>query len=106
MVRSRAPGRFKNALLALVVASALGGSWYFWNSAFFFDKAFGLLGTVTAEGADPHTLSGWLFYIKQLPFQLGVPSLIFTGLGLVLAVVSRLRTKRLGDGLLWMWFLS
>ncbi len=109
--------RVKNAILALGVALVLGGSWYFWNSAFFFDKAFGLVQEVTSSGTDPRTLAGWLYYVKLWPFQLGVPQTIFTATGIVLCLVSKVRSATLqapasrvagpkSDGLLWMWFLS
>jgi len=103
---SRANGRAKNLLLALGIVIILGGSWYFWNSAFFFDKAFGLVQEVTNAGTDPRTLAGWIFYLKLWSFQMGFPNMVFTAIGIVLALLSLIRRPREGDILLWMWFLS
>lgn len=103
---SQEQGRMKNFILALVVGGIVGGSWYFWNSTFFLDKASGLVNEVTVAGGDPHTLAGWLFYLRKWPEQLGIPNLIFTAIGLVLALGSRFQSRREGDGLLWAWFFS
>jgi len=104
--RSREPGRLRNGILAAAVAAVVGGSWYFWNSAFFFDKASGLVNEVTVSAGDPHTVAGWLFYIKQWPSQMGIPNMLFTALGLIFVAGSGVVAERKGDGLLWMWFLS
>src|SRR4029077_5956852 len=87
--------------------------WYFWNSAFFLDKASGLINEVTVSGGDPRTLAGWLFYLKEWPSQMGVPNALFTAIGIVLCLASYVRRPSLSDvgrrtshGLLWMWFLS
>ena len=107
LIRGRQAGRAKNVLLSLGIAFVLGGSWYFWNSAFFFDKAFGLVKEVTNTGTDPRTLSGWIFYFKLWPFQMGLPQTYFTAIGLVLALAALFRGRWYeGESFLWMWFLS
>src|SRR4029077_18627007 len=54
-------------------------------------------------GMDPHTLAGWLFYARLLHAQMGTASLIFTLIGIELAV---LRPPREGNGFLIIWVLA
>ena len=107
LVRGHGEGRWRNAMIAGLFALVIGGSWYFWNSAYFLDKASGLVQEVTNTGTDPRTLAGWLFYFKLWPFQMGMPSACFTAAGLILVLIAFLRGRWYeGETFLWMWFLS
>jgi hypothetical protein len=96
------PGRMKNFVSAVGICLAISVPWYFWQGTYFFIKASSLAAEPTAVGTDPHQLSGWLFYLRLLRMQLGLPSLIFTGIGLAFALIRRPR----GNILLWAWALS
>ncbi len=94
----------KHLIMALGVALGVGLPWYFWNSVNFLDKAGGLVREKTGEGVDPHTLRGWLFYLRILPHQIGVGSLLFSVLGLGCLIAQRKQTQ--GIGLLVAWILG
>ncbi len=100
---SRQEGRFKNFLIALLVCVGIGAPWYFWQGAYFLSKASRLAAESQGPGMDPHTVAGWLFYIRLLQVQMGTASGVFTLIGVLLAF---LRPPREGNGFLIMWILS
>lgn len=82
-------GKLKNFASALGLLVLIGLPWYLWQNVYFFDKASRLAGEITGPGTDPRTLSGWLFYGRLLPRQMGLASLLFTGAGVFLALIRR-----------------
>src|SRR5205814_2043682 len=79
------------------------GPWYFWQAPYFLSKASSLAIESQGAGMDPHTLAGWLVYIRWLKLQMGAPSLLFTLAGAILAFWRR---PREGNGFLVSWILS
>ena len=77
--------------------------WYFWQGTYFLQKALSLAAEPTGQGTSPHSLSGWLLYIRLLHFQMGTAGLIFTGIGMALSLARR---RAEGTGLLVAWILS
>jgi hypothetical protein len=102
LASSHHPSKMKNFFAAFALCLAISVPWYFWQGTYFLQKALSLAAEPTGQGTDPHSLSGWLFYIRLLHFQLGTASLLFTGIGLALALARRTR----GSGLLIAWILS
>ncbi len=94
------PEKTKNVIASLALAAVISMPWYFWQSSYFLLKSLSLAAEPTAQGTDPRHLSGWLFYIQLLRRQLGLPSLIFTTVGIALAV--RRRPEGMGLCLAWM----
>ena len=97
------PSKTKNFLAAFGLCLAISVPWYFWQGAYFLQKGLSLAAEPTASGTNPHTLSGWLFYVRLLHIQMGTISFLVTGVGIALALVRR-RTE--GIGLLVMWIMS
>jgi len=103
LTTSHHPSKTKNFLTSFALCLVICAPWYFWQGAYFLQKALSLAAEPTGQGTNPHSLSGWLFYIRLLHFQMGTASLLFTGAGIALAL-GRRRTE--GIGLLVMWILS
>ena len=89
LVGRAAPGKKQNFLRAMALCAGLCVPWYFWQGAYFFDRASHLAHEITGQGTDPRTLAGWLYYIQLLPMQLGPASLVFTGLGAAFCLWAR-----------------
>jgi len=107
------PSKTKNFLAAFSLCLAISAPWYFWQGVYFLQKALSLAAEVTDQGTNPHSLLGWLYYIRLLRFQMGSLSLIITGLGIALAFACRLRRassmagrRAEGMGFLVVWIVS
>jgi hypothetical protein len=103
LARSKQPEKWKNFLMAGALCGLICIPWYFWQSAYFIQKASSLAVEPQGPGTDPHTLAGWLIYGRWFREQMGLPSLCFSVIGIALAFV---RKPRDGNGILVAWALS
>lgn len=101
---SRNPDKRKNLFWGLATCALVCGPWYFWQGAYFIDKASGLITERTGASTDPHTLSGWWYYFHTLRDHMGVGSLIFTLMGIALLMLRQPRAE--GNSFLSMWIFS
>jgi len=101
--RSREENKIRNLFWAFALALLIGAPWYFWQSAYFISKGWGLAGEWTANGTSPRTLSGWLYYPRLLNLQMGLASLVFTVVGIAAGLF---RKSDRASGIVTAWILS